>query len=74
MITLDQIKEFSYRYIIHDSQCKNWRINGKTQWWKKDPYRVLVPLKFGLYNYGYLSSSNLKDFHIISEENCRKKE
>ena len=72
MITLDQIREFSYGYIIHDIKCRNWRINGKIKWWKRDPTRVSVPLKFGLYGYGYLNNFTQEDFHLVSEEGCNK--
>ena len=71
MITLDQIRELSHGYIIHDQRCRNWRVNGKTKWWKRSPSRVSVPLKYGLYNYSYLNNRTQEDFHLISEENCK---
>lgn len=31
-----------------------WRVNGKVKTWKRDPYRLEIPLKYGLYNFSYL--------------------
>ncbi len=28
-----------------------WKINGKPKTWKRDPSRVEVPVKYGLYRY-----------------------
>ena len=41
---------------------QRWRVNGKPKTWKRDPSRVEVPLKHGLYSYGYLTEGNLSDF------------
>jgi hypothetical protein len=59
MITLAQAKELKYRDILIDSNGKKWRVNGKVQTWKKNPNRVNVPVKHGLYSYGYITESNL---------------
>jgi hypothetical protein len=39
-----------------------WRVTGKVRTWKTQPERVLVPLKHGLYTYGYLHEGNLDLF------------
>ena len=43
------------------------RRNGRTQTWKTRPEDFMVPVKRGLYEYGYIDHSNSQDFHIASE-------
>ena len=43
------------------------RINGMAKTWKRDPRRVRVPWKYGLYDYGYITSQSLEDFVLPSE-------
>lgn len=38
---------------------RNWRVNGKVKTWKRDPSRVHIPVKHGLYNYGYVTEKDL---------------
>lgn len=35
-----------------------WRRNGKTKRWKRQPERFRIPVKHGLYSYGYIDSEN----------------
>ena len=44
--------------------AQRWRVNGKPKTWKTMPERVEVPLKHGLYAYGYLNERNLRDFYV----------
>jgi hypothetical protein len=39
-----------------------WRVNGKVKTWKRDPSRVYIPLKRGLYEHGHLHEGNLGYF------------
>ncbi len=41
-----------------------WRVNGKVKTWKRDSNRIQVPLKHGLYKFGYLTKDNLNIFTI----------
>lgn len=45
-----------------------WRRNGKTKTWKRQPERFQIPVKFGLYNHGYITNTNAEGFH--TEEDC----
>ena len=55
MITLEEAKALDYRATLVDKRDgARWRVNGKVQTWKRDPSRIRVPLKHGLYQYGYL--------------------
>ena len=69
---LSEAKQLSYRDIIYDKIYKNadgtparWRVNGKVQTWKRNPERVKVPIKRGLYEYSYLTEINLDEFSLL---------
>lgn len=46
----------------------NWKANGKLKTWKRSPERFRLPIKHGLYSYGYIDETNLKLFFIEEEE------
>jgi hypothetical protein len=39
-----------------------WRRNGQTKTYKTRPEDFLVPVKFGLYQYGYITPANADQF------------
>jgi len=43
---------------------REWRVNGKVKTWKTKPGKFQIPLKFGLYDYAYLTDDNAKYFHL----------
>ena len=46
----------------------NWRRNGQTKLWKRDPNRFRIPIKTGFYGpCSYLTNENLDEFHSHSE-------
>ena len=66
MITLEQAKNLKYGQILHHVTNKNadgtpqrWRVNGKPKIWKRSPKQVQVPIKHGLYSYGYITENDL---------------
>lgn len=66
-ITLEQAKGLKYGDMVHITNDKNadgtpqrWRVNGKPKTWKRSPDRVKVPVKHGLYTYGYITEDNLR--------------
>jgi len=66
MITLQEAKELAPGTILYHTTNKNkdgspqrWRVNGKVKTWKTMPDRVKVPLKFGLWETGYLTEQDL---------------
>jgi hypothetical protein len=79
-MTLKQAKKLKVGQIIYDSLLpkqpnnliRRWKVNGKVQTWKRDDSRVKVPIKYGLYNFAYLTENNLNGFHL-TEERARKK-
>ena len=50
------------------TDCKpiRWRVNGKCKTWKRNPERFQLPIKHGLYSYGYLTNENAHLF-IVEE-------
>ena len=69
MITKSQAVNLRHGEILHMSEYKNadgtpvrWRVNGKTKTWKTMPDRFQVPLKHGLYDFGYLDEKNANQF------------
>jgi hypothetical protein len=46
----------------------NWRRNGKTKTWKRSPERFQVPIKFGLYTYGYLTEVNAHLYDVAEDD------
>lgn len=66
-ITLEQAKQLNYGDILYHKSITNsdgtpqrWRVNGKPKTWKRDPNRIKVPLKYGLYSYGELTNGSFE--------------
>lgn len=57
-ITLEEAKQLQYRETLIDTHGKRWRVNGAVKTWKRDPKRIRVPLKHGLYAYDALETWN----------------
>ena len=75
MVTLNEAKNLRYGQIIYaindfnaDKTPMRFRVNGKVKTWKRDANRVSVPLKRGLYGYGYLTEYNLEEFSLTVKE------
>lgn len=65
-ITLEQAKNLQHGTVLHhvsnrnaDGTPQRWRVNGKVKTWKRNPGRVQVPIKHGLYNHDYLTENEL---------------
>ena len=70
-ITLSEAKSLKTGTILHHKISENRdgtpsraRVNGKAKTWKRDPSKVKVPLKHGLYVYLYLTEENLNEWSI----------
>ena len=75
MITLEQAKSLKYRQVIYHTMLRNadgsprrYRVNGKVKTWKRQPHRVDVPLKWGLYAFDRLNETNLYQFSMTEAE------
>lgn len=73
-ITLDNLKSLQRGDAIHlpastvafpqrdrdrSGAVQRWRVNGAVKTWKRDPSRVRVPLKFGLYAYDAVTEDDI---------------
>ena len=65
-MTLAQAKALKYGDILHHTQHKNadgtpqrWRVNGAPKTWKRNPERVSVPVKHGMYSFDTLTENDL---------------
>jgi hypothetical protein len=76
-ITLEQAKSLKPGTVLYHTENRNadhtpqrWRVNGKPKTWKTDPSRVQVPVKHGMYNFGYLTEDDLHTVCLNEEEAC----
>ena len=77
-ITLEQAKNLKHGDILYhivnlnaDNSPQRWKVNGKVKTWKRSPERVKVPLKYGLYQYDYLTEKDL-DLVCLDESEAMK--
>ena len=75
MMTLQEAKNLAIRQIIYhayfpnaDGSPQRWVVNGQVKTWKRDSNRVRVPVKRGLYEFGYLMEDNLHLFCLTEDE------
>ena len=47
-----------------DGTCVRWRVNGAVKTWKTRPNEFKVPVKHGMYDFGYVTQHNYFYFHI----------
>jgi hypothetical protein len=58
-MTVDEAKQLRYREaLINTETKKRWYVNGAVKVWITRPEQVRVPIKHGLWTYGYLTESN----------------
>lgn len=63
-MTFEQIKELRLREpLIYTPDGSRWFVNGKAQTWKTRPDEIKLPIKHGLWQYGYLTEQNMHDFY-----------
>lgn len=78
MITLKQAKNLKHgqtlyhmQFVNADGSAQRWRVSGKPKTWVRNPEKVQVPIKHGMYDNDYLTEN---DLHLVSlVEPVRKK-
>lgn len=71
MITLEQAKVLRPGQVLVDQRGKRWKVNGQVKLWKRDPKRIHVPLKHGLYAYDALDPGHFNtngECHLVTME------
>lgn len=65
-MTLAEAKKLTYGQTIYHKTHKNsdgtaqrWRVSGKVQTWVKNPGRIRIPVKFGLYANDHITENEL---------------
>lgn len=59
MITLAEAKELRPgEILIHSQDQRRWKVSGQVKTWVRNPNRIRVPLKHGLYSYGALTEAD----------------
>ena len=48
-------------------KVERWRRNGRTQTWKTRPDDFRIPVKFGVKDYGQITSAYADRFHVASD-------
>lgn len=74
-ITIEQAKQLTYGIELHHDNLKNangkscqvFRLNGKVKTWKRNPNRIEIPIKRGLYEYYRITEKELNQFHLSSD-------
>lgn len=68
-LTMDIIKGLEHGDILHsvdefnvDGTHKRFKVNGKVKFWKRDPTKFKIPVKRGMYEYGYITPENVEFF------------
>ena len=51
----------------NDGGARMAKVNGKPRTWKRDPARIEVPLKYGLYEYFTLTATEIADGQLLME-------
>lgn len=54
-------------YFNADGTPMRFRVIGKVKTWKKDPSRVEIPLKRGMYEFVHITESDLPDWRKSGE-------
>jgi len=71
MLSLAEAKKLTYGTVLlveAAGKGERWKVNGMPKTWKRSPERVRVPIKHGLYAYGYLTEDNLFLFTLLQED------
>ena len=70
MMTLERAKALQVGQTLYhlrntnaDGTAQRWRVTGKPKTWKREPERVKVPVKHGLWDYDYVTEV---DLHLVS--------
>lgn len=68
MVTKEQAlteTNFTQLVQVHNAiKIMKWRANGKCKTWKRNPERFQLPIKYGIYTYGYITEDNAHLFEV----------
>jgi hypothetical protein len=70
-MNLNEAKKLSCGEHLEHKTLKNTsglirvKVNGKPKLWKRQPTKIRIPYKYGLYEYGYITESDINEWHKI---------
>lgn len=68
-MTLEEAKALQSGYhawaIGVKGDARRFKVNGQPKTWKRDPSRVEVPFKYGLYEYGRFDESDVANGRLL---------
>lgn len=66
MITLEEARGLTRGQVLYhvshrnaDGTAQRWRVNGEVKTWVRSPEKVKVPVKSGMYLFGYVTERDL---------------
>lgn len=73
-ITLNEAKAlskgttlYSRLYANADDSPARYKVSGAPKTWKRQPNRVEIPVKWGIYGYGYVDEHDLENLSLTLE-------
>ena len=71
-MTREQIRTADMFYMFchanADGTPVRWRRNGRTKIWKTRPHDFKIPVKHGMYDYGYITPENMHEFTAVEDD------
>ena len=70
-MNLEQAKQLRYgQHLVHKTAVNKSgrplrvKVNGKPRTWKRQPEKIEVPVKYGLYEYAVLTQLNIHEWEL----------
>lgn len=72
MITIEQAKSLGYREELHSDDYRQNRgkdcyrvfVSGRPKTWKRQPDKVIIPVKHGMYQSEHITETELNFWHL----------
>ena len=77
-MTIEEVKQLKYTQELYhitetnrDGTSVRIRISGKVKIWKRNPNKVKVPFKYGLYFNGYIDEHNCSNWSLTDPQKTK---
>lgn len=74
-MTIDEIRALRpdqrVKFLAHDGTMRELKINGRIRTWKRDPDRIEVPVKYGMYEYATFDQYTAPKRLVVVEEQVK---
>ena len=58
------LRDLDFTQMTDLPRPKVWRVTGKPKTWKRDPDRFQIPIRYGMYEHGYVDQDNIGLFEL----------